>query len=123
MEQIILAYLTSMSHQHLVKDAVISDYTFHKLLFFLRQGQKLSFVCRMAFLKWCASQKNLVGEELDFAEELLDEALKNGIYFSFFQCLPQFLKEKYLFHDREVVEYHTDQHCLCAAFYYSAKCF
>lgn len=107
-EQIILAYLTSMSHQHLVKDAVISDYTFHKLLFFLRQGHKLSFVCRMAFLKWCASQKNLVGEELDFAEELLDEALKNGIYFSFFQCLPQFLKEKYLFHDREVVEYHTD---------------
>ncbi len=105
---VILAYLTRMSHQYVIRDAVISSYVFQKTAGLLHSGQELNFVCRLGFLKWCSAQKELDKEKLDLAGKILKEALKRNLFFGFYENLPELLKQKYLIHDRIVLEYRTD---------------
>lgn len=114
---IIQAYLTKMCYQYVVRDAVVSEYVFQKLSFLLREKNELNLVCRLGFLKWCASGTELTGRELETADSILKEMLLTGKCFSFYQSLPEGLKEKYLFHDRVILEYRTNPDARILVYY------
>ncbi|MEY8391890.1 DUF5717 family protein [Lachnospiraceae bacterium 45-W7] len=107
-EVMILAYLTRMCHHYVIRDAVVSDYIFQKITGLLKEGQKLNFICRLGFLKWCSTRRELSGEILEYSDHILKEALKKGRFFGFYENLPGSLKRKYLIHDRIILEYRTD---------------
>lgn len=106
-EKLITAYLTWMSHQYLIHDAVVSEYVFHKLASLLEDQQQLNNACKLAFLKWCALKDNLSREELALAEDILNESLKKKKYFEFYEMLPESLKQKYMIQDKIILEYRT----------------
>ncbi len=105
---LILAYLTRMCHQYVIRDAVVSEYIFQKILGLMRNGQELNFVCRLGFLKWCSSKKAASEEILHFADRILKETLKKELFFEFYYELPELLKQKNLIHDRTILEYRTN---------------
>lgn len=107
-EVVVLSYLTWMSHQFLTKDAVVSDYVFQKIFRMLKEKQELNAPCRLGFLKWCASRKDLAEEEQEWAETILAEYVSCGKYFAFYKTLPESFAGKYLYHDKTFLEYRTD---------------
>lgn len=107
-EQVIIAYLTWMAHHYIAKDAIVSDYVFRKIFKLSREGLTMNDVCRLGFLKWCAGQKQLTEEEEQWAESILTERIDSGIYFPFYQNLPQRFAGKYLYHDKVYLEYRTE---------------
>ncbi len=106
-EAVVLSYLTWMSHQFLAKDAVVSDYVFQKIFRLHRGRQELNEVCRLGFLKWCASGRELSGEEVECADTLLSGYIQRGKYFAFYQALPGHFAGKYMYHDKVFLEYRT----------------
>ena len=106
-EVVILAYLSRMAHQYVVRDAVVDGFVFQKIAGLLGSGERLNRVCRLAFLKWCAAKKETTQQEWTLAEPILEELVQEECCFAFFKSLPERLQEKYLFHDRIVGEYRT----------------
>ncbi|MCI9448143.1 MAG: hypothetical protein HFH36_12320 [Lachnospiraceae bacterium] len=105
-DAVILAYISQMAHLYLVKDAVVEAFLFHKIAGLMRQGKTLNRVCRLAFLKWCGNA-GASGEDWELAGPVLEELVREGSYFAFFQSFPLKIQEKYMFHERVVVEYRT----------------
>lgn len=108
-EIVVLSYLTWMSHQFLAKDAVVADYVFQKIFKMQRGQQELNEVCRLGFLKWCASGRELSEEELECADALLAGFTQRGRYFGFYRSLPEHFAGKYMYHDRVFLEYRTQR--------------
>ena len=106
-EVVIVAYLSRMAHQYVVRDAVVDGFVFQKIAGLLGSGERSNRVCRLAFLKWCAAKKETTQQEWTLAEPILEELVQEECCFAFFKSLPERLQEKYLFHDRIVVEYRT----------------
>lgn len=104
---VILAYLSQMAHQYLVRDAVVEDYIFYKIAGLLGSGERLNRACRLGFLKWCALKQDASQQEWEAAEPILEELVREGLCFAFLKSLPAGLQEKYMLHDRMVVEYRT----------------
>lgn len=104
---VVLSYLTWMSHQFLAKDAIVSDYVFQKVFKMLKGRQELNDVCKLGFLKWCASGRELSREELECADMLLSWYIQRGKYFAFYQTLPEHFAGKYMYHDKVFLEYRT----------------
>ncbi len=105
-EDVILAYLSQMSHQYVAKDAVVSDHVFQKILRLLEKGQELNEVCRIGFLKWYALSGAPDGGG-EWAERILGGYVQRGIYFPFYHKLPGELAGKYLYYDTQFLEYRT----------------
>lgn len=106
-ETVVQAYLSWMAHQFVTKDAVVADYVFQKIFRLLQEGRELNPVCRIGFLKWCASGRELSPEEKQQAEIILAECSARECCFAFFQTLPPEFAGKYLYHDRVFLEYRT----------------
>lgn len=106
-EIVILAYLSRMAHQYVVRDAVVEEFIFQKIAGLLESGEKLNRVCRLGFLKWCATKEKTTPREWTLAEPILEELVREERCFAFFKSLPARLQEKYMFHDRIMVEYRT----------------
>ena len=106
-EILVLACLSWMSAQYVAKDAVVSDYAFEKIYRLMKEGVEMNDVCRLGFLKWCASDRTLTEEENACAEQILDELISQGKYFGFYKSLPEFFAGKYLYHDKVFLEYRT----------------
>lgn len=106
-EDIILAYLTQMSHQYVTRDAVVSSYVFKKILKLLKGKQELNEICRLGFLKWCANGRELSLEEEQWAETILKMYILQGKSFAFYRTLPEKLVRKYLYYDTIFLEYRT----------------
>ncbi len=100
-----IAYLTQMSHQFVARDVLVAEYNFQRIFKFLKEGQPLNGACRLGFLKWCSFQRELSQEEEGWAERLLEGCISQGIWFSFYQGLPERFAGKYLYHDKVVLEY------------------
>lgn len=103
---VILAYLSRMAHQYMVSDAVVSEYVFQRIGAMLRDGQELNRVCKLAFLKWCALTQPS-GNIWEIAGPVLEDLIRTECCFAFFQSLPRKVQERYMLHDRVVVEYRT----------------
>lgn len=104
---VIQAYLSRMAYQYVVHDAIVSEFVFRRIAGILGSGGMLNPVCRLGFLKWCALKQRAEEQEWKTAETVLEELVRNGCYFAFFKSLPRRLQEKYMFHDLEIIEYHT----------------
>lgn len=106
-EDVILAYLSQMSHQYVTRDAVVSGYVFKKILKLLREKQELNEICRLGFLKWCANGRELSMEEEQWAETILKKYISQGKSFAFFRTLSEKLVRKYFYYDTVFLEYRT----------------
>lgn len=107
---VIHAYLSRMAHQYMVSDAVVAEYVFRRIGVMLEGGQKPSRVCKLAFLKWCAMKTKLPAGEWETARPILEDLIREECCFAFFQSLPRKVQERYMLHDRVVVEYRTTPH-------------
>ena len=106
-DEVILAYLSQMAHLYVVRDAVVAEFVFHKIAGLSDGGQKLNRICALALLKWCTLEQGALPKEWELAETILCQLVREGRCFAFFESLPGKLREKYMLHDRVVVEYRT----------------
>ena len=104
---VIQAYVSQMAYLYVVRDAVVKAYVFERMANLLQRGYQLNRVCKLAFLKWCAQKKEITQDKWELAAPILEELVKEESCFAFFQSLPRKIQEKYMFHDRAVVEYRT----------------
>lgn len=104
---VIHAWLSRMTHQYVVRDAVVDEFIFRKIAGLLGSGEELNFVCRLGFLKWCALKEENTKQDWELAEPILEELVREDCYFAFFKSFPRKVQEKYMFHDRIIVEYRT----------------
>lgn len=104
-DEVILAYLSQMAHLYVVRDAVVAEFVFRKIAGLSGEGQQLNRICQLAFLKWCTLEQGAESKDWQIAEPILRQLVREGSCFGFFESLPGKLKEKYMLHDRVVVEY------------------
>lgn len=102
------AFLSLCSYDYFVKDKLIDPFIFTDAVRVYDRGEKLKMVCKLAFLKYFAENKEEVTDKIQaVTHRFLEEMLENNIYFAFFK---EYVREHSLMEklaDKTVVEYKT----------------
>ena len=70
----------------------------------IEENRPLDRVCDLALLKYYSEKEALSGENMQVADSLMRDCIREGLRFSFFLDLPQPLRVKYQLEDRVFVE-------------------
>ena len=103
-ERIVGAYLTQISYGYLVKGYPVSEFVRQRLEYSWKQKWPTNLICRIALLKLLSREKEEQEKTLLMKKEILEECIKNGYQFAFFQKLPAELLSPYQLDDKVFVE-------------------
>lgn len=104
---ILLAYLSQMTHKYLLSDMQVSDYVFRRISTLMEEDMELNEPCYLGYLKWCSQLGQMSEKQMQQAEEILQQAVSAEKYFAFYKDLPQEFAERYMYYDKEILEYRT----------------
>ena len=100
------AFLTQASFDYFVRERLVDGCVFQEIPRLYKRGEEINKVCKLAFLKYFAENKEDYREEYEeFMREALSEMLSEKIYLNAFRELSQFLKTPDEMMDKTVVEY------------------
>ncbi len=93
---LIMAALNFVSHAYVTEKIQKVDKYKSQLQLMYMQNKSLALIARIALLKYiiCNGCQDDVDERC--LEELLEDAIERGLYFPFYEKIPQHLKQKYL---------------------------
>lgn len=106
-EMVVMAYLTYVSHQYVVRQTVMGDAVFACIQQQLAWENPLNDTCRLACFQWLARRMERTQVQEELLEQLLLEYLGQKRYFAFYHELPRRLLRKYRLTDRAILEYKT----------------
>ena len=99
-------FLAQCSYDYFVKEKLPDAFIFTDALRVFERGEKLGRVCRLAFLKYYAENKEEITPEIKAVIRMfLEDMMEDGIYFAFFR---EYLWESpalYCLLDKTVIEY------------------
>lgn len=105
------AYLSWQSHSYIKNDTPIPEHVFFQLEKCYRDGQDINDTCLAALLKYYGEKSKATGElhgkQYQTADEILERFVVANRYFVFYRNFTGSLAEKYRFHDKYLIEYHT----------------
>ena len=109
-QDIRMAFLTQCSYDYFVKEQLTESFVFEELTRLKGQGEKMLKVCKLAYIKFYAENKNMVDETIrDYINEFLDDLIAEGIYLSYFkEFMEQGVEEINRFADKTFIEYKTE---------------
>lgn len=100
------AVLSQAAFDYFVKDCVPEDEMFDELARLYVQGEKINTIATLAFLKYFAAEREKVTEAMKpVIEQLVEELLQEGIYFSFYQSYTDLIPGLSRIADRTYIEY------------------
>lgn len=102
------AYLSYFSYMYLVKGSVVSHQIFPEIMQRIYEEKDVSDVCRLALLQYFAEENEWSVEKADVAFSLVAGYVERGMYFAFYQNLPQQIKDAFQFYDKVFLEYRTN---------------
>ena len=100
------AFVTQAAFDYFVRERLVDGCIFQEIPRLHQRGEHIDKVCKLAFLKYYAENKEDYREEYkDFMKEILTEMLSQKIYLNAFRELSVFLKTPDEMMDKTVVEY------------------
>lgn len=104
------AYIASCAFEYFVKEQLTDGLIFEEITKYYLRGEKLQLVCKLAYLKYYAENKDEIDEQTDeIIKHFLEEMIARGIYMSFFK---EFVEKSTpgvdKFSDKTIIEYKTD---------------
>ena len=111
------AYLTQTAYGTFVREYPMSIFVRSQLECAYKQKWPVDFVCSLALLEAYSREKHLDEEQLQNAEEILQECIKKNMQFAFFKRLPASVLSPYQLDDKTFVEYHTDPEARVTLYY------
>lgn len=103
------AFLSQCSYDYFVKDRLIDPFIFTDAIRVYDRGEKLKIVCKLAFLKYFAENKEEMTPRIQAViGRFLGEMCENNMYFAFFK---EYVREYPLMEalaDKTIVEYKTN---------------
>lgn len=106
--KILRAYVTLMSYRYFVKAEAIEDTVFAYIEQVMLGNVSTADVCRLALLKYFTEKKKLTQGQKKWLYYLLGKYTDQGMYFAFYDKLPEKLKKEFGLYDKFVVEYRTN---------------
>lgn len=80
------AILAQCSHEYFVREKLTDEYVFQEIYYAWQRGEPIQKVCKLAFLKYYAENKEqLTDERKVLVEEFLREMMKEKIHLNFFR--------------------------------------
>ncbi len=106
-EQLVMAYLTVVSHDYFVEKTNGQQPVFEILQARHLYHMQLNTPCKLALLKYLAGLPNLSPAQKETTDDLLGECIRQNMYFKFYEGLDPDLIRKYYLYDKVILEYHT----------------
>lgn len=103
------AFLAQCAYDYFVRERIMESEVFQEMMLLQLRGEQLQRICRLAFLKHYAEEKEERTEEiLSVADEFLSELLSEGIHLEFFREYPENLRVQQELADKTIIEYHAN---------------
>lgn len=102
------AYLAYFSYMYLVKRSIVPNQIFPEIMQRIYEEKDVPDVCRLALLCYFTEENEWSREKCDTAFPLVQEYVRRGMYFAFYQNLPQQIKDAYQLYDKVFLEYRTN---------------
>ena len=106
------AYLTRYAYEYFIKDRVIEKDIFQYFIEPIQEEKEINLVCKLAFLKFYAENKQYCNEEAGkIVVGLLYQVMPKGIYFSYFMHFADLLPQIEIMADYTILEYKAEKKC------------
>ncbi|MDO4619791.1 MAG: DUF5717 family protein [Lachnospiraceae bacterium] len=102
------AYLEFYCGDVLGTSRLIDPYLAHYIAERIEEGEPVDFAMKLAFLKHIAQKQSPNVQEEILTERLLEESMKRGLRFGFYQQLPDSFVRRYMLEDRVFIEQKAD---------------
>lgn len=102
------AYLSYFSYMYLVKKSVVPHQMFPEIMQRIYEERDVPDVCRLALLFYFTEENEWSAEKCDVAFLMVREYVRRGMYFAFYQNLPQQIKDAFQLYDKVFLEYRTN---------------
>ncbi|MBQ2802967.1 MAG: hypothetical protein IJF07_03615 [Lachnospiraceae bacterium] len=106
-QEVIDAVLAQCAYEYLVREKSVEEYIFTEIGQAVLAGADVQYICKLAFLKYYAENKQQLTEDMFVvAEALLQDMMRRQIHLNFFREYKEFdylLKDMC---DKTIVEYH-----------------
>ena len=102
------AYLNMMAYEYFVKEKPVQKPVFDEIERRLVRGETVDQVCRLAYLRYCAKQKDVTARQQEWMLEILQQCNARHMCFRFFEELEPSMMRRLQLMDRSIIEYRTD---------------
>lgn len=103
------AFLAQCAYDYFVRERVMESEVFQEMLLLHLGGEPLQRICRLAFLKHYAEEKEERTEQiLEVADEFLSELLAEGIHLEFFREYRENARALQELADKTIIEYRAN---------------
>ncbi len=116
-QKVIHAYVSFASYGYFMKNQPLQPFVLEYLQKAQEQGETLDLICRLTLLESYASGRKWNAKQLAQMQRLLDDAIGQGLYFSFYRKLPPKLLAAWQLDDKICVEYRTDPRARVTLYY------
>ncbi len=107
-DKLIAAFLSQCCYDYVVKEKVTEGYFIQTSAFLYQKEVPFHFVCKLAFLKYYAENKNERTEETEkLCKLFLEEMLQKQIVLACFKEYQGYLPQWELLFDKTILEYHV----------------
>lgn len=107
-QEVEAAFLTQCAYDCFVKERLMEKEVFHEIRQMYQRGEPLQLVCKLAYLKYFAENRQEAEADEDagsMVRELLEEMLEREIYLEFFQGFSQCPGLERELSDKTIIEY------------------
>lgn len=106
--ELVRLFLSMRAREYLVREEAVEEGLFLKLEDYMSEGGDFLPEAGAAVLKYNNTRISMLTEEKkDLFKRLLEESLKKGIYFSFFEAYKDLCPEVEIYGEKSYIEYHT----------------
>lgn len=103
------AYLEQSAYEYFVKDRILDKFLIDQIGKLYGREDELHKVCRLAYIKYFAENKELIAEEnIELLKIFLDEFITYGLYLPCFKEFWDITPSTHLLFDKVIIEYHAN---------------
>lgn len=101
-------FLSMRAREYLVRDEAVEEEMFLRLENEMLEGEEFLPGTKAALLKYNSSRTALLNEDMrKLCTRLLNESLKEGVYFSFYEAYREFCPQLEVYGEKSWIEYHS----------------
>lgn len=104
-DKICRAYAILLSYEYFVREMPVKDYVFYYLEQTALGNVSLPDVCKLALMRYYTELTNRTAGQESLLYYFLQKYLSQGMYFAFYEKLPEKMKEHFHIQDLHILEY------------------
>lgn len=105
-EEIILAFLSQCCYDYVIREKIAEPFLFQSILQLYREKAKLHLVCKLAYLKYYAENREEITKEVQAViREFIQDMISRQIILPLFQEFQEDFPALYVLQDKTILEY------------------